>query len=214
MEWNRSGRPSQPGAQPAPVNQQVAHHPVPARHSRKGIVPSRVASVILLFSVTALIIAVIGFLMFGKDEPESKYVDTSKMQAVFLNGGQVYFGRIQTLNSRYVRVSGIYYLRVNQQVQPDQKANQAQQQDISLVKLGCELHGPTDEMLINREQVVFWENLKDDGQVAKAVDQYKKANPDGQKCSTGQQSGGNGTSATPTAPATTPVPSTAPTTTR
>ncbi len=39
-------------------------------------------------------------------------------------------------------------------------------------------------MLINREQIIFWENLKEDGQVAKAVAEYQKQNPDGQKCQT------------------------------
>ncbi len=186
MEWNRSGRPSQPAAaqpaQPSPTGPIAPHHPG-ARQAKQGILPGRVVSVILLFSITALIVALIGFLMFGKSDTENRYVEESGMQAVFLNGGQVYFGRISSLNSRYVRLGDIYYLRVNQQVQPDQKdKTQTGQQDISLVKLGCELHGPKDEMLINRSQVVFWENLKTDGQVAKAVDKYKKANPDGQKC--------------------------------
>jgi hypothetical protein len=54
--------------------------------------------------------------------------------------------------------------------------------DISLVKLGCELHGPEDEMLINRSQIVFWENLKEDGQVTQAVAEYIEQNPDGQDC--------------------------------
>jgi hypothetical protein len=130
--------------------------------------------------VTLLAIALISFLMFYKHNEESKYVAKDKMQAVFLNGGQVYFGKIRALNNKYVGLTDIYYLRVNQQVQP--KQGEQAQQDISLVKLGCELHGPQDQMLINRDQVVFWENLKDDGQVAKAVKQYIEANPNGQNC--------------------------------
>jgi hypothetical protein len=39
-------------------------------------------------------------------------------------------------------------------------------------------------MLINREQVTFWENLKSDGQVAKAVAEWVKQNPNGQQCQT------------------------------
>ena len=104
------------------------------------------------------------------------------MQAVFLNGGQVYFGNIKALNNDYVKLNNIYYLRVNQQVQPN--GTTASNQDISLVKLGCELHGPQDSMVINQSQVIFWENLKSDGQVAKAVADYVKQNPDGQKCET------------------------------
>lgn len=134
----------------------------------------------------ALVIIVAGVVFaminFKGSNPESKLVDTSKYQAVFLNGGQVYFGNVKSLNQEYLKLDNIYYLRVNQQVQPD--GNTAQNSnDVSLVKLGCELHGPQDSMVINREQVVFWENLKDDGQVLKAIDQYKQQFPNGEDCS-------------------------------
>jgi len=137
-------------------------------------------NVVLLFSSTILVVAVLFFLLFGKfSKSESRFVDTGKMQAVFLNGGQVYFGKITYLNDRYVSLKDIYYLQVNQQVQPDAKPSA---NDISLVKLGCELHGPTDQMIIQQDQVIFWENLKDDGKVAQAVKQFKTANPNGLKC--------------------------------
>ncbi len=147
----------------------------------------RVASIALLFSATVLVVALVWYLAIGGPTNESKYVDENRMQAVFLNGGQVYFGKIQDVNDKFVRLSDIFYLRVNQQVQPEQEDSDAQaaQNNISLVKLGCELHRPSNEMLINREQVVFWENLKeDDGQntVPGAVKEYLKQFPNGQEC--------------------------------
>jgi hypothetical protein len=142
----------------------------------------KVGSVALLFSATILVVALLLSLVFG-NVTEGQYVK-GDLQAVFLNNGQVYFGSIKNLNDKYVRLDNIYYLRVNQQVQPNQNNNNAANQDISLVKLGCELHGPADEMLINRDQVTFWGNLKGDGQVAKAVTEYVKQNPNGQKCTT------------------------------
>lgn len=135
--------------------------------------------IVLLFSVTIVIAAVLASIILSDTKNEEKFVDETKMQAVFLNNGQVYFGNITELNPSYLNMVNIYYLRVNQQVQPGQ---QATQNDVSLVKLGCELHGPQDLMTINREQVTFWENLKDDGQVAKAVAEYVKQNPNGQNC--------------------------------
>ncbi len=143
----------------------------------------RFTSVILLFSATILVVAILLSLVYGGPKQESKYVKNDELQAVFLNGGQVYFGNINTLNNKYIRLNNIYYLRVNQTVQPKSSA-QASNNDISLVKLGCELHGPEDSMVINRDQVVFWENLKTDGQVAKAVAAFVKQNPNGQQCST------------------------------
>ncbi|HET8669104.1 MAG TPA: hypothetical protein VFM05_00340, partial [Candidatus Saccharimonadales bacterium] len=52
----------------------------------------------------------------------------------------------------------------------------------SLVKLGCELHGPLDQMVINREQVTFWENLGTEGKVTKAIEEWRSKNPNGQNC--------------------------------
>ena len=144
-------------------------------------------------ALIALITTLIFLITFrNSDKGEARYVDTSKMQAVFLNGGQVYFGKINSLNSEYMRLSDVYYLRVNQQVQPDATQSTATN-DISLVKLGCELHGPEDQMIIKSSQIIFWENLKNDGQVAKAVEEFVRENPNGQVC------------ADPTAPAAEPA---------
>lgn len=141
----------------------------------------QIISVVLLYSLTILIVAlaIYAFVLGGRDTSQNKYVNKSGYQAVFLNGGQVYFGKISSSNSKYLTLNDIYYLRVNQQVQPGQEAKQ---NDVSLVKLGCELHGPDDQMVVNQDQVVFWENLKTDGQVAKAVAEFQKNNPNGLKC--------------------------------
>jgi hypothetical protein len=113
---------------------------------------------------------------------EDKYVDKSKYQAVFLNNGQVYFGNITSLTSNYVRLGNIYYL-----TQGTTAAANGQQQatsDYTLVKLGCQqIHHPTDQMVINRDQITFWENLSKDGKVAQSIEQFKKQNPNGPNCS-------------------------------
>lgn len=156
--------------------------PAPARSGRKprGKLLS-VVSVVLLVAIALLIGGMIWMIANGGAKTEKEYVDKGKYQAVFLNGGQVYFGKVKDLNNRFLVVDSIYYLRVNEQ-QAQGEQNQQASQDISLAKLGCELHGPQDQMVINREQVTFWENLKDDGQVAKAIAEFVKQNPDGQKC--------------------------------
>lgn len=216
MEWmNRPNRPNGnpgqtvgPNSDVSPVQRNLSGNNN-GKKSRKYFSFHNITSVVLLFSLTLLTISVISFIMMYKQNNEQRYVAKDKMQAVFLNGGQVYFGKIRELNNKYVGVTDIYYLRVNQQVQP--KEGEQAKQDISLVKLGCELHGPQDQMLINRDQVVFWENLKTDGQVAKAVEDYKKANPGEQKCDTStnqnNQSGNNGQQQNTNQENSTPVPS-------
>jgi len=103
-------------------------------------------------------------------------VDSDKYQALFLTNGQVYFGKLEKADKETIKISNIFYLQVEQAVQPKEEANaeQAEQGETQLVKLGEELHGPEDEMFIDRDQVLFWENLKDGGKVVEAIKGYKK----------------------------------------
>jgi hypothetical protein len=186
MDWmNRGAQNGQTTSQPAGQN---TTNVSTGRGKRSKADKMRFASVALLFCAGIIVLALVGLTVLGSPASESKNLDKSKLQAVFLNGGQVYFGNIKTLNDKYLSMDNIYYLRVNQTVQPNQANNNAASNDVSLVKLGCELHGPQDSMVINQDQVIFWENLKSDGQVAKAVAEYVKQNPNGQKCETSSNS--------------------------
>jgi hypothetical protein len=96
-------------------------------------------------------------------------------QAVFLTNGQVYFGKVEKQNQVELVVKDIYYLQVTRPLQQTEEGEQQPnpQGELSLVKLGNELHGPTDGMLINRDHVLFVEDLKEDSNVVQAIDNYK-----------------------------------------
>src|SRR5258708_2321770 len=95
----------------------TAHH----RGRPRGYSWLRLSSILLLFSSTILVVALIISIVNGGPSNQTKYVNTKENQAVFLSNGQVYFGHITTLNDKYMRLDAIYYLQVNQQVQPDGK---------------------------------------------------------------------------------------------
>lgn len=107
----------------------------------------------------------------------SAKVDKKAYQAVFLTNGQVYFGRLDDINSEYVTLKDIFYLQISQTDEEGlQPADDQKQPQVTLVKLGRdELHGPQDVMFISRDQVLFWENLKDkdNSKVTKAIEDYK-----------------------------------------
>lgn len=145
----------------------------------------------------ALTLVFAGKTFFGAPSEASK-LEKDKYQAVFLDGGQVYFGKIDNITSAFVELNDVYYLNVNSQSQAEQSnANE----NVSLVKLGCELHGPEDRMVINRGSVSFWENLKDNAQVTTAIKQWKQQNPNGQDCATSGTGSQNQAPATDTQPA-------------
>lgn len=143
---------------------------------RKGTSKKKIA-----FSIVAALVLVLAGFGIGAYAPitggEYSRVDKSKYQAVFLANDQVYFGKITSISSDAFVITDIYYLQKQADQTADAKqagANPTQQANMSLAKLGDELHAPEDRMNINRDQVLFWENLKPTGKVAEAIKAYKK----------------------------------------
>ncbi len=207
---NRNVQPqaAAPGAQTTAAGNPSPSNNKKAKRSDRGEW-ARIGTVILVVLVAILLGGAIALASMGGNDikPESKFVDSSKLQAVFLNTGQVYFGNIKTLNSKYFVVSNIYYLQTSNSASGStSNANTS----VSLVKLGCELHEPYDQMVINRDQVTFWENLQDNGQVAKAVSTFKKQNPSGQKCADQSSSSSSNSSSSVQSAGSNSTPSTTP----
>ncbi len=147
--------------------------------------------VTLLFSITILLVGITILIFLFDGNKEDKLVDTGKYQAVFLNGGQVYFGKITDVNDKFISLADIYYLQVNQTVQPDSKKTN---NNFTLTKLGCELHRPQDVMVINQSQVIFWENLKDDSSQNTVPGGIKKLQETPQNCEQQSQTNTNNSS--------------------
>lgn len=134
---------------------------------------------VVLYVLYAIVIIALGYLVyatkgFGIWKNASSGINDKNYQAVFLTNGQVYFGKVASMNAKEVVLQDIYYLQV-QQVQP--KPEDQPQQKLTLIKLGNELHGPEDKMYINAEQVLFYENLKDEGKVVQAIKKYQTEGP-------------------------------------
>ncbi len=141
-----------------------------------------ILNMVALLGITALLALIaISFARFSGGANETQYVDSTKYQAVFLNNGQVYFGKVSDLNSKYLTLGKIYYLTQNTTAAANGQTQASS--DYTLVKLGCQqIHYPTDQMVINRDQVTFWENLNKDGKVAKSIEEFVKQNPNGPDC--------------------------------
>lgn len=154
----------------------------------------------IILAVVVVVIVVLGILfrdkLFGSSQTSSG--KTSGYQAVFLTNGQVYFGKLSGVGGQYATLTDIYYLQVTQPpLQGSQSATgtnantntqtSTQQPQLSLVKLGNELHGPLDSMQINRDQILFYEDMKEDGKVMEAIRQYQKNPPSNTQSNTQQQ---------------------------
>jgi hypothetical protein len=79
-----------------------------------------------------------------------------------------------------MKLNDIYYLQVV--TKPLQRTQEgatatpasADQQQLTLIKLGNELHGPVDEMMINKSQITLTEKLRSDSKVVQAINEWKK----------------------------------------
>lgn len=197
-----NGRPATAGASPLNVPGKDSSRRGFGRGNGKWL---NLMNIIVLFGIAILIAAIAFSFTRGGSNSESKYVNTSKYQAVFLNNGQVYFGHIDTLNNNYLRLTNIYYLTQNSSTTASSPTTSG---DYSLVKLGCQqIHDPYDEMVVNRSQVTFWENLQDSGKVVTSINQFIKQNPKGPNCSqVSTQTQASGSANTQAAPTATPAP--------
>ncbi len=160
-------QPMAPQAHPTSVNAQ----------KKRRLSPTQIVTSALLLLAAVLMALVLVFMVVGGGKGISGEINKDKYQAVFLNSqdGQVYFGKLEIFNDSYYKLTDIYYVRVEQKIQPEgQNSTEQTQQSISLAKLGNELHGPEDVMYIARDKVLFWENLKEDGQVVKAIREYQR----------------------------------------
>lgn len=137
----------------------------------------RVKQVVLVI-VLAIVIAAVGVVIYTKGFGRFNKTANSGYQAVFLTNGQVYFGKLASgWGGKTVSLTDIYYLQVDEQsaLQPKDKTTDSTQPKLTLIKLGAELHGPTDKMEINRDHVLFTEKLKSDSKVVTAIGDYIKS---------------------------------------
>jgi len=127
-----------------------------------------------------LVIGVIGgigyeFIIYKSKQNKSPavYVDSnaSAYSAVFLNNGQVYFGKIVEIQNGYLTLSDIYYISSTTKQPINQ--NTAASDLLSLVKLGQEIHGPTDVIFINSSNILFYEHLRSDSRVVQSIEKSK-----------------------------------------
>lgn len=115
--------------------------------------------------IAIVILAVIGWLLFIN----RSQVDGSKYQAVFLDNGQVYFGKLHGYYTANPYLTNVYYIQSQDTSTSGDKSSTATPASSTLIKLGSEIHGPEDKMILNKSSILFVENLTDKGKVVQAI---------------------------------------------
>ncbi|MEK6791932.1 MAG: hypothetical protein AABY45_09570 [Deltaproteobacteria bacterium] len=104
----------------------------------------------------------IGLMLAGCREggPQAIKVD-GEYQAVFLDNGQIFFGKLSDTGSEYLMLKDVYY--IENKVNPQTKVQAG-----VLVKRGNEWHGP-DHMRINSRHIVAIEPVASDSKIAQLI---------------------------------------------
>ena len=88
-------------------------------------------------------------------------IDRAAYQAVFLTNGSTYFGKLQPQGDQWFVLTDVFYL------------SSSEQSGTQLIKRGSEPQGPKEPMIIPAQQILFIENLRDDGDIVTAIRKFK-----------------------------------------
>lgn len=118
----------------------------------------------IIFLFLFVVFFVFLFLRLQMNDLQSRETD---YQAVFLDNGQVYFGKLVEKRGDFYRLKEVYYVQQG-------AANLQLDMDFKILKLGNEVHGPEDFMDINQQHILFVEDMKSDSKVVQAILEYLK----------------------------------------
>lgn len=150
----------------------------PTTSEKTGGESKKYASPLNLFAVLIIVLLVLFVLWSNKErlmQPSSSTIGGDTYRAVFLTNGQVYFGKIASADKQFTTMNSVFYLQVKQPLQGEEAEVQPKP-ELNLVKLGTELHGPTDAMMVNNDQILFIEDLRADSEVVKGIEDYYSKN--------------------------------------
>lgn len=100
--------------------------------------------------------------------PHGERINASGYQVVYMTSGQAYFGKLKNTTGDYLLLDTPY---TAQDVSPE--GEEDVQTSTTLVKVSQQQYGPTEAMSLKSDQVLFWQNLRDDSKVSQAIKNAK-----------------------------------------
>lgn len=165
---------SKPQSAPEPTS----HASAPVHHAAKKSGSHRRLKTVIIVIAAIIVLGAAGWFGWTTLAGGSNGIETNKYQAVFFTNGQVYFGKLHPFNGGYMKLTDVYYLQSKDSTSSSDSKNpqsdSTNSSSVQLIKLGSEIHGPEDAMMISKDQILFYENLKPSGKVSQTIAQSKK----------------------------------------
>lgn len=99
--------------------------------------------------------------------PKGERINADGYQVVYMTSGQAYFGKLKNTSGEYLVLATPYT------AQDVKGEGDNVQSSTTLVKVSQQQYGPTEVMSLKSDQVLFWQNLRDDSKVAQAIKNAK-----------------------------------------
>jgi hypothetical protein len=115
----------------------------------------------------------LGTMFTGGDE-----VKDSEYSAVYMISGDIYFGKLSWFPKPHI--TNAWHL--------DRSVDAENKPQTALVPVKSALWGPSEDLYLNKDQIIFWSRLREDSQVAKAMDNPEKLQGNQQAPSTTTES--------------------------
>lgn len=169
-----SAQPTQPYRQPEEPAR-TTPEPITPRKAVQSNAPRPQPSgkrwIIIGGIVVLLAAAAITWLVFTQNRANVAGIATDKYQTVYLMNGQIYFGKLTAMSDTQYKLSNVYYL---QTATPDTTKEESSSQsnaanNSQLIKLSNAVYGPEDEMMISKDQVLYFQNLNPEGRAAQLI---------------------------------------------
>lgn len=118
---------------------------------------------LILFFVLLLIIMGLGGYFYSR---HTITVNKNKRQVVYLTNGQVYFGNLINSSDQYIQLRDAYYPQSEQTTTDGKKVT---------LKPISEAYTAENIIYINRDQILFYENLADSSKINDAIQRFKSS---------------------------------------
>lgn len=178
---NRSGSAYQRAEEPRATGE-VNSEPVATATRNTGAYnygPEKKRSKALIWVIATVILvaalAVAGWLLVSNNRSGATGIDSSRYQAVFLTNGQIYFGKLKDFNDMSFQLTDMYYPQAQAAgASEDEVVDATQQSNIQLYRVTDGVHGPEDQMIIMKNQILYYENLQENSKVTQLIKQNEK----------------------------------------
>lgn len=139
--------------------------------------PSTMAHLAYMAAGLALVLVFVQFWLYSIHY--NRVFTDDAVTAVTLTNGQTYFGQLEKFGPHTAVLFHVYYLQVNPTTDAaatdTADATNTDQSNIKLMKLEDDFHQPNDYLVLNRDQVLYWQHLQADSPILEAIQDYESS---------------------------------------